>query len=171
MCQQQICPSNARYAKNANYLMCIYQTTMWVYIPHMNSMQSIIWQKHWYVHFILLAHAPKQICLSNCQCISHWTSTAVYIQTPHYCTHQSKINKVQPLFTKLLQISTTNKFAIQMPYICQMPKLLNVHQWWKYVNLYMPHTNSLVLTMWPETLYTNADNDAGWWWWHHISIT
>ena len=46
-----------------------------------------------------------------------------------------------------------------MPYICHMLKLPDMHQWGKYANIYMPHTNSLASTMGPGMLYTD-DNDT-----------
>ena len=55
------------YTTYVSYFMCRYQTTVSVYIPHVNSLQSIIWP--WtqvYLHFILLAYAPGQIYVSHC---------------------------------------------------------------------------------------------------------
>ena len=43
MCHLQICPSNATYALYVNFFMCIYETTVLVYMSRMNPVQSTIW--------------------------------------------------------------------------------------------------------------------------------
>ena len=74
---KQNMPSNAKYA---NYFMCRYHTTVSVCIPSINSMQSTLSpQALVYLHFILLAYAPEQICLSHCACTSHCTHNVVYM--------------------------------------------------------------------------------------------
>ena len=92
------------YATYANYFVCIYETTMSLFIPHMISVQSIMWPGAMvYIHFTLLTYAPEQICQPHHTYMSHSTSTIVYIYTSHYCTHPLKINKLQHLCTVLLQ--------------------------------------------------------------------
>ena len=60
------------YVIYANYFICRYQRTMSVYISHINSMQSTASpQALVYLHFMLLAYTPKQICLQDCTCTSH----------------------------------------------------------------------------------------------------
>ena len=79
-----------------------------LYIPYMNSPQSIISQKALvYMYVTLFAYAPEQIYLSYNICMSHCTNTVVYLRTPQYCTYRSKNNKLQFLISKLL------------PYTCQ----------------------------------------------------
>ena len=71
--------------------MCRYQTTMSVNIPHMNSMQSIMWpQTLVYIHFTSFAYAPEKICLPCCAYMLHCTNTILYMQTTHYCTWELK---------------------------------------------------------------------------------
>ena len=60
-------------------------------MPHMNSMQSTMSpQALVYIHFTLLTYAPEQICLLHCIYMSHYPTTLVYIQTPHYCIYICK---------------------------------------------------------------------------------
>ena len=54
-----------------------------------------------YIHFTLLSHAPKQVCLKHYIYMSHCTTTVVKIYIPYYCTYQSKNNKLVLLLTKL----------------------------------------------------------------------
>ena len=44
-----------------NYLMCIYDTTMSVYMPHMNSLLSTLWPEALvYINYISLAYAQNR---------------------------------------------------------------------------------------------------------------
>ena len=58
-----------------------------IYIFHMNSLQSTIWPRELvYIHFTLLAYAPKQVCLPHCICMSHCIASVVYITIePQWC--------------------------------------------------------------------------------------
>ena len=72
------------YASHANYFMCISETTMSVYMLHINSLQSTMWPGTLvYIYFTLLAYAPKHICLPHCTYMYHCTTTIVYIHTPN----------------------------------------------------------------------------------------
>ena len=57
-------------------------------------------------------------------------------------------------------IYALHKHAHQVPYIHHMSKLLNKHQWGKYV-VYMPHTNSLACS---------AVHRRSWWWCNLIAL-
>ena len=46
-----------------------------------------------------------------------------------------KINKLQQLFTILLQNMSQQNYVPQMPNICHMPKLLDMYQWGKHANI------------------------------------
>ena len=48
----------------------------------------------------------------------------------------------------------SNKYDPQMPHICHMPKLLDMHQWGSMPK-YMPRMNALALTMQPGAPYTD----------------
>ena len=48
----------------ANYYMCTYETTMSVYIVHMNSMQSILWQGA-LVYMFHIIDIPLNTCASH----------------------------------------------------------------------------------------------------------
>ena len=57
MCQKEICSPNAIYSTYENQFICTYETTMSLYIPHMNVMQSTLspgpllyihWNMPWY---------------------------------------------------------------------------------------------------------------------------
>ena len=66
--------------------MCKYQTTMSIYIPLMNSLQSTMSpQVLVYIHFTLLAYASEHIYLSHQKFMSHCTGNIVYMKTPQYC--------------------------------------------------------------------------------------
>ena len=100
------------YVMYANYFMCRYETTMSVYMPHMNSLHSTIWPGALvYIHF-------------------------TYMKTPHYCTiHWKSINcNIHlPCYCK---IWATYRYALQMPQISHMPKLLNMHLRGKNANIW-----------------------------------
>ena len=108
-------------------------------------------------NFTLLVYASEQICWTHCTYMSHCTSNVVGIQTLHSCKHPSQFNKLQHLFTILLQnMCQQQVFPSNAK---QIPKFLNVHQWGS-MPIYMPHMKSLALTMRPGALYTGDDNDT-----------
>ena len=79
----KICPSNAMYA---NEFICRYETTMSVYMPHLNSVQSIMLPDvlayisyYWYV--------SEQVSLPYYIYMSRCTATVVYILMHYYCTY------------------------------------------------------------------------------------
>ena len=139
---------NATYA---NYCMCRYDTTMTVYVPHMNPMQSTMSPDTDIHTFQIIA-----ICL--------WTNMSLTLLihvplhyycglhiNPHYCTHNSKktiCNRYSRLYCK---ICTRNKYA------------LKCHRYATYANYFMcwyettisvciPHVNLLQWTVWPGAL-------------------
>ena len=148
--------------------MSRYETTLSAYIFYMNWVQSTMWLEALVcIHFMLLAYFPVQTCIPHCVCMSHCTSAVVYILTPHYCMHPSEINKLEHLLTILLQ------------HMCQLllyalkyhvhAKCQNYFTWISGGHMLIWHMKSLVLTMWPGTLYTkddddddDDDDDAGW---------
>ena len=81
-CYYHICVIN-KYALQRQYILTIHvqiRDNYVVYIPHMNSLQSTMSPGTLiYIHFTLLAYAPKQICLLNHTHMSHFTTTVVYI--------------------------------------------------------------------------------------------
>ena len=55
---------NGIHMPHMHIISCAYETTVSVHIPHVSSMQSIMWPGGpVYIHFILLTHGPEQICL------------------------------------------------------------------------------------------------------------
>ena len=111
----------------------------------MNLLPSAMWQGTLvYIHFTLLAYAPKQICLPHCTYMFHWTATVVYID---YRVVHKKCNFYLPCYC---HICASNKHAPQMPYICHMCKLVYVWVWDKYINIYTSYDPTA--TMWPGTL-------------------
>ena len=46
------------------------------------------------VHFTLLTYAPEQICLPQCICTSHCTTTAVNNITQHCCIYKTYVKQV-----------------------------------------------------------------------------
>ena len=134
MCQEQMYPLNATYA---SYFMYTYETTMSVYIHHMNSLQPIMWPKALvYINFTLLAYVPEQICLLHCTYMSHCISTVVYIETPHYCTHPSKTIKCNIYFSYYCKICAGNKYAHQMLKYIAYVKISWCTSMGKYANIY-----------------------------------
>ena len=104
------------YATHAIWFMCIYKTTMSVYISHMNLMQSIMLPEALvYIQSKLLTYATEQISMPHCTICStalllystyrfhitahiHQTSVNCNFNLPYYCT-----------------IWPSNKYAPQMP--------------------------------------------------------
>ena len=121
----------------AYYFMCIYQNN------NMSSLQSIIEQKHWYTYMSHYWHTPlnKNVC-----CITYICPTGLTLLStcrPHITTHiiyKKKLQSATPLLTMLLpymcqqQIYPSN--AMYMPNI---PRLLDIHQWGIYANIYATH--------------------------------
>ena len=71
------------FATHANYFICRYQTTVFLYIPYMNSMQSTIWpQTLLYIHSHYWHMPPEQICCH----IVHICATALLLWST-YRTH------------------------------------------------------------------------------------
>ena len=101
-------------ATYASDFMCTYETMISVHISHINSMQSITWPEALvYIHSHYW-HMPLNKCVCHiAHSMSHYTSTLAYIQNPHYCTHPSKINKHQHLFTTLLQNRRQQQIYLQ----------------------------------------------------------
>ena len=97
-----------------------------------------------YIHFTLLAYAPKQICLQHCPGISHGTFNVGFTYSPNYCIHPLKVNNYKIYLPYYCKICYRNIYAPQLPYICQ-----------KFLN-------SLALIMSLGVLYTDI---AGQWWW------
>ena len=112
ICLQQICPSNSTYA---NYFMCRYETTMSVYVPHMNSLQSIMLPEALeYVYFTLMVYAHEQICLSYFKCP---TSVLLYcIYKPQITAHvHQKSMKYNINLLYYSKMCTNNKYTHWMP--------------------------------------------------------
>ena len=57
------CYTHATYE---NYFMCKYKTTMPIYMPHMNSLQSTIWPGTLVYMYFTFLQAPYQMCLPHC---------------------------------------------------------------------------------------------------------
>ena len=109
-----------------------------------------------------------------------WTNMSatlhIYFPLHFYCSqhrdptllHKStKFNKLQHLFTIKLQICARNKYAPQMIYIGHIPKLLEVHQWGKYANIYATYE----LTGINHVIRSTVHRCYCWWWWCHSPIT
>ena len=103
-------------ATDAKYFMCTYKTTMSVYITHMNLLHSIMWSKALYTYISHYWHMPwiNRPATIHMHVPPHFQ---MEVQTPHYCTYQSKINKLQLYYCK---IGASNKIypsnAIYIPY-------------------------------------------------------
>ena len=122
------------YATHANYFMYTYDITISVYVPDMNSMQSIMWRALVYIYFTLMTHAYEQTCLPHCTYMSHCISTVPIYRpniTAHICQKWINYNKFLPYYSKI--ISATN-----MPLQCHkygMTKLFTMRVWEKYANI------------------------------------
>ena len=115
------------HATYVNYFMCRCETSMSVYIPHMNWLKSILWPEVLvYIHFTILPYAPEQICLP----IAHVCPTACLLYftcRPNMTTHISKITKCIFNLWCYCSICASNKSAPEITYIYHKSKLLNVH--------------------------------------------
>ena len=68
------------YTAYANCFRYSYEITISVHIPHMDSVQSIMWPVATvYIHFTLLAYATESICQLHCTYMPQCISTLVYI--------------------------------------------------------------------------------------------
>ena len=65
----------------------------------------------------------------------------------------------------LLPYSTSNKYAPQMPYICHIPKLFNVHQWGKYANKYATYKLNDINHMMSSAVHRIQWCLCWQWWW------
>ena len=133
MVPEKICPSTATYV---NYFMCRCETTMSVYIPHINAVEwTVQLEALLYIHFTLFAYAPEQIGLPHCTCMSHCNYIALHIQTPYYFTYKSQINCnfYLPCYN---HICANMKYPPQMPFNCHTCQLLHVHIWDNQVSIY-----------------------------------
>ena len=128
--------------------MCRYETTMFLYIPHMDLLHWTIQSEALlYIHFTLLAYVSEQKCLPDCTYMSNCTSTTIaHIQMPHYCTHLSKISKQQCLLTILLQNMCQQQICPLRPHICYTSNYLICING-KGMPIYMPHIHSLASTL------------------------
>ena len=137
--------------------MCAYQTTMSVYIPHMNSLPFKMWPGAMlYIHFTFLEHGPK-----------HMPATLhIYVAVHFYCSP----NKYRPHITAHIhqksilpyycKMCTSKKYYTQLSYIFHMPKLLDDISG-RSMPAYKTQMSSLALTMWQVALYTNGNNHNG----------
>ena len=83
-----------------------------------------------------MTYAPQQICLLHCIYMSNWTSHVVHMYISHYCTHTSKSVNCKTYLPYYCKIHASKKYAPQIALIYHTPKLLDVHQWGKYANIY-----------------------------------
>ena len=109
--------------------MCRYETTKSVYMSHISSLKAIMWPEDWYtLHFTLLLHAPKQICLlickyftQQCYCSLHIDPTLLYISV-----NTTKCNINLPCYSYICASST---YAPQMSHTCHIPKIEAINRW------------------------------------------
>ena len=93
------------------------------------SSPATMWQKHWQTYISHYWHMPlnKYTCHTTHVCATICLFMAAYIPniTVHISKKTTKCNFSLPCYCHHLK-----------PYICHMPKLFNVHQWEKFVNIY-----------------------------------
>ena len=162
-----LCPSKVMYT---NYFICRYETTMSVYIPHMNSMQSIMWPKALvFIHYTLLPYTSEQTCLPHCRYMSHCTSNVVYIWNQYYCTHPSKSIKCNIYLPYYCKICPSNKYALKYltDAICQIYLMCINGGVCHYIFHIKPHWQPCDKEHWTQTLAMTPvvvtmqdDNDA-----------
>ena len=135
----------------------------------MNSMQLIMWPEALvYIYFSLLPYAPEQICLPHCIYMSHCTSAVVYIQTPHYCSHPSKINELKPKFTIVLQnvcqeelcpSNATNMAYDQITQHSFMEEVANANETYDIAPINNVVRSTVNMWQWCRTMRTTHEND------------
>ena len=128
--QKLICTSNGTYMQHiSNNWLQIWDNYVSICTSYgLTAINNVI--KGTGIHtFHITDIYPEKICLSHCT----------------YVTHPSKINKLQHLFTILLQIYASNKYALKMPKICNM--LLDMHLWGS-MPVYKPWKKSLWAKLW-----------------------
>ena len=104
---------------------------------HMNSLWWTIWPEALvYIHSTLLAYRPEQVCLPYCTCMSH-TLLLYSTNRPHITPqiHHKLIN-FKMYFPNYFKVCANNKYAPQIPNMCYMPNLLNMHLWKEHASIY-----------------------------------
>ena len=133
-----------------------YQTSMSIYIHHMNWTQWTMWPGALvYMYPTLLGYAPDQICLPHCTHIPLHFYCSLHIDPKVlHNFHQISIhcNIYLPYYFKNMcqpQICPSNAIC---PYY-----LICIHG--GSMPIYIPHMNTVVSSMWQGVLYID-DNDA-----------
>ena len=131
--------------------MCRYQTTVSVYIPHMNSLQSTFSpQALVNLHFTLFTYVPEYICLPHQTCMSHCTSNIVYMKTPHDCTCKSNKAMQCKFIYPAMSIYMP---AMNMPLKCHIYSTYANYFMCTYqttMSVHIPHISSLQSTLSPQ---------------------
>ena len=121
-----------------------------------------------YIHFPLWKYSNEQLCLPHCTlyicCSLHRNLTLMHI-------HDKAIN-CNIYLPYHCKICTNKNYAPQMPQICHMPTLFNVHLWEKCANIQAKYevaiSNDVARSLY---IYNDDNDDVEWKWRHHSPFT
>ena len=134
MGQQKYMPQMSHIWQLITSCADIRQLCQYIYLTwtHRNQQSD---QQNWYTHISHYCHIPpnKYACCnthtSNCMSTICMNPESLHISVKR----TTKCNFNPPC---CCHICTRDKYAPQIPHVCQIPKLLNVHPWGKYANMY-----------------------------------
>ena len=125
-----------------------YETSISVYMPHMNSMQlKMLPGTLVYTHFTLLVYAPEQTFLPHCKYMVACTACVVCIQMPYWCVHNSNkqenatfIYHAVVLYVKICPSNSTHMPHVHITWPASMVEMRQYtwhiltccQQWWWY---------------------------------------
>ena len=161
-----MCPSNATYMTGIPVTSCtdIRQLCQYIYLTWTYCNQQCV-HEYWYAYILHYWYMPLN---KDAWHMSH-TCPTVFLMYSTHIDHTLLPTVIKNQWTATFIYHTncktcaSNKFPQKCHILCQLPNLHDVLEWGTYAN-YMPHMNSLALTIWPGPLFTddNNDNDARW---------
>ena len=114
--------------------MCTDETTMSVYISHMNPLQSTMWP--WTLVYI--SHYWHRLLNKYVSCITHIHPNAQLLLATcrsHITRHTSPKNPKQTT-APIYHVINLYAAATNMPFKCHLHQLLSVQIWGNYVHIY-----------------------------------
>ena len=146
---------------NINFTYYCYICTSYKYahqIPHIhladiNVTCEVTCNYNQYIYLLcklqltILSHACEQICLPHCTCMSHCTTTIVYMMIPNDCKNivqKQQIHNIPSYCTSSVTCATCTNYLMRIN--------------GQNVSMYLQHMNSMASKRWPRALYT-YDND------------
>ena len=132
------------YASYANYFMCRYQTTISVYMPHMNSMQSAVWPRTWlYIHFILLAYPSTNMPATSHMYVPLHKYCSLHVDPTLLYTLVKNINKLTFIYHNMAMYVLATNMHLKCHRYAQYANYINF-MWEKYFSIYTSNELSVI---------------------------